>query len=54
MDLQRTVQNLNTLARFLGPRDLPEPTPEALKEHTGLDRIRRRRALRRQHSLRRG
>ena len=39
MDLQRTVQNLNTLARFLGPRDLPEPTPEALKEHTGLDQL---------------
>ncbi len=39
MDLQRTVQNLNTLARFLGPRDLPAPTPEALKEHTGLDQL---------------
>lgn len=39
MDLQRTVQNLNTLARFLGPRDLPEPTPEALKERIGLDQL---------------
>ena len=36
MDLQRAAQNLNILARFLGPRGLPELTPDALKERAGL------------------